>query len=151
MTQPALPTQAPRTTIPTPVNRQRSTILAVIAVLVAVFLLSRLLPHENRYERLATKITQAIANNDMRPVEKNFNAIRRPELQDRARVGNLSNLVTPLGKLKRSKEDTPAGSPEGYHQFVEQFDKGTLLEKYQLDADGKVVKFHLGPSASTQK
>lgn len=146
MTQPSLPTQAPRTTVPPPVNPQRNILITVLIVVLAFFLLSRLFTHENRYEKLATNITNAIANNDMRPVEKNFNAIRRTQLQDRARVGNLANMVVPLGKLKRSKENTPSGAPAGYHQFTEQFEKGTLFEKYQLDSDGKVVNFFIGPN-----
>ncbi len=150
MSQPSLTTQAPHTTLP-PARKPGSIIITVVAVIVAFFLLSRLFPHENRYEKLATNITNAIANNDMRPVEKSFNAVRRTQLQDRARVGNLSNMVVPLGKLKRSKENTPSGSPAGYHQFVEQFEKGTLFEKYQLDPDGKVVNFFIGPGATGAK
>jgi hypothetical protein len=82
----------------------------------------------------------------MRPVEHAFNAIDRPQLEDRARVGKLSDLVVSMGAFKGSKEDTPAGSPPGYHHFTERFDKGTLVEKYELDADNKITRFHIGPS-----
>ena len=125
-------------------------IVIVAIIVIAVFLIvdKLIIHHRNRYESTADAITKAIAHNDMQPVLHAFNAIDRPELQDRARVGHLSDLVVTMGAFKGSKEDTPAGSPEGYHHFIERFDKGTLEEKYQLDADGKITKFHIGPSVT---
>ncbi len=128
-------------------NRQLFIAAFVIAIVIIVIanLLGR---HENRYERMADAITQALAHNDMAPVQNDFNASDRPELQNRARVGALSDLVVSLGAFKGSKENTPQGSDPNYHQFVETFAKGTLVEKYKLDADGKITRFHIGPSAA---
>ena len=71
--------------------------------------------------------------------------LRRPELADRARVGKLSDMVIALGAFKGSTEITPAGSASGFHEFTETFASGTLDEKYELDSDGKIVRFHIGP------
>jgi len=101
--------------------------------------------HANRYESVADDVTKAIVNNDMTPVAQDFNAIRRPELADRARVGKLSDMVIALGAFKGSTEITPAGSASGFHEFTETFASGTLDEKYELDSDGKIVRFHIGP------
>jgi hypothetical protein len=124
----------------------RLVVIALIVLFALVVFYKLVLHHRNRYESTADAITKAIAKNDMTPVLHAFNAIDRPQLEDRARVGRLSDLIVPLGAFKGSKEDTPPGSPEGYHHFKESFDKGELSEKYQLDADGKITKFHIGPT-----
>jgi hypothetical protein len=119
---------------------------AIVAVAIVLFLV--LSHHASHYEAIADDVTKAIANNDMTPVVQDFNAIRRPELADRALVGRLSNMVVALGAFKGSTEITPAGSVAGFHEFRETFANGTLDEKYQLDSDGKIVKFHIGPAAT---
>jgi hypothetical protein len=120
-------------------------VIAVVLALAGAFsLFSR---HENRYERLATDVTEAIENNDMRPVERRFNALRRPELEDRAKVGALSDFVNAGGKLKRIKEDTPKDASVGYHHFIAEFEKGTRSEDLTLDADGKIAAFHVRPAS----
>jgi len=124
-------------------------ILGVVALVLLVFGTQRLIHHENQYEATADAVTKAIAANDMTPVLGDFNAIRRPELQDRARVGNLSNMEVALGAFKGSKEITPANAPQGAHEFTETFANGTLDEKFVLDADGKIVTFHIGPPSTT--
>jgi len=131
-----------------PVRYDVRRIAVVIFIVIAlIFIVDKLIIHRrNHFEATADAITKAIANNDMRPVEHAFNAINRSQLEDRARVGHLSDLVVAMGAFKGSKEDTPAGSPTGYHHFTERFAKGTLVEKYQLDADGKIERFHIGPS-----
>jgi len=124
--------------------------LAIAAVVVLAILLAFALSHRaNRYERMAEAVTKAIAANNMVPAEKYFNAINYRELHDRARVGALSNLVAEHGALKRIKEDTPAGSSPDLHTFTATFDRGALAEKFQLDAEGKIVKFHIGEPATT--
>lgn len=124
---------------------RRIVIGAVIALVVLVLAYKLLFHHRNRYESTADAITKAIARNDMRPVMHAFNAILKPELENRARVGHLSDLVVSKGTFKGSKEDTPASSPQGYHHFIVRFDKGTLFEQFLLDSDGKITKFHIGP------
>jgi hypothetical protein len=133
------------TPVPPPKRPNRQPLYVGAVVLLALLLGLRLLHHDNPYERAADDITRAIANNDMTPVIHDFNAINRPELTDRGRVGRLSDMVVALGAFKGSKEITPANSPAGFHEFTEDFANGTLDEKYQLDADDKIVKFHIGP------
>ncbi len=119
----------------------RWTIVVVIAAVALAWFLFR--PHGNPYEKLATEVTQAIENNDMRPVEKDFNAIPRAQLEDHAKVGRLADDLNALGKLKDIKEDTPAGSAPTYHHFQAHFEKGTWLEDMTMDNDGKIASFHV--------
>ena len=127
----------------------RAPIVAAI-VLLLLLLAWRAFHHENRYEHLATDVTKALLNNDMRPVEGKFNALRRPELENRAKVGSLSNFVNAEGGFKGVKEDTPAGSADGYHHFVAHFDKGDLSEDLTVDSEGKIAKFDVHPVQSAQ-
>ncbi len=120
-------------------------IAALIAVIIAVFLLRH---HENRYEKLASDVTRAIAANDMRPVAKEFNALRRPQLEDRAKVGGLSDFVNAEGAFKNVKEDTQGTQKPGYHHFVASFEKGKLAEDLTVDGDGKIADFHVHPLSS---
>ncbi|MFY9779839.1 MAG: hypothetical protein WAJ85_04930 [Candidatus Baltobacteraceae bacterium] len=123
--------------------------LYVVVVLVVTAILFRLVvPHHNRYERLADDVTKAIVANDMRPVEGDFNALRRPQLEDRAKVGQLSNDLNALGAFKGVKETTPSGASEGYHTFSAAFEKATWNEDMTLDADGKIAAFHVHPSTA---
>jgi hypothetical protein len=119
--------------------------LVLLVVVVAAWLLLR--PHESPSTRLATEVTQAIVKNDMHPVEKDFNALARPELENRGRVGRLSDQLVALGALKSIKEDTPKDAPAGVHHFTAQFDKATWVEDMKLDADGKISSFQVHPPA----
>jgi hypothetical protein len=135
---------------PPAVRRRPATVwIVLLVVVVAAWLLLR--PHENKAERLATDVTQAIEKNDMRPVESEFNALRRPELENRAKVGRLADQVIALGALKSVKEDTPKGSPADYHHFRAQFDNATWVEDMTLDADGKIAAFHIHPGDDVNK
>ena len=146
------PNPAPPPATPPAVVARRPSRLLVIgpaAVLALVLLIGySLFPHRNPYEAKADAIVRAIGNNDMTPVIGDFNAVDRPQLEDRVRVARLSNLVVAHGDLKGTKEITPAGSPAGYHEFTETFSNGTLIEQYELDSDGKITKFHIGTTAS---
>ena len=127
--------------------RQRQ--LFVIVVLVVTAVAFRLIvPHHSHYERLAASVTKAIIANDMRPVESDFNALRRPQLEDRAKVGQLSDELNALGAFKGVKETTPADARAGYHTFSASFDKATWSEDMTLDADGKIAAFHVHPTAA---
>lgn len=86
-----------------PRSNRRLLVVASVVVVVAVVIANLLGRHENRYERMADAITQALAHNDMAPVQKDFNAIDRPELQNRARVGALSDLVGAMGASKAAR------------------------------------------------
>lgn len=104
---------------------------------------------ENHAEKLADQVTRAIVANDMRPVAPEFNAIVRPKLMERERVGRLSDQLAPLGNFKRTKENTPAGAPAGTHQFVAEFERGTRIEDMTLDSDGKIAAFHIHPASES--
>jgi hypothetical protein len=106
---------------------------------------------ETPAEKLADRVTRAIVANDMQPVASEFNAIVRPSLMERERVGRLSDQLVPLGKFKRTKENTPAGAPAGVHRFVAEFERGTRIEDLTLDADGKISAFHIRPSSESSK
>ena len=100
---------------------------------------------ENHYEQLADRVTKAIVANDMRPVEGDFNALRRPQLENRAKVGELSDALNGLGAFKRTREDTSKDARPGYHHFSAEFGKATWVEDMALDADGKIASFHVHP------
>jgi hypothetical protein len=103
---------------------------------------------ENHYEKMADQVTKAIIANDMRPVEPDFNAIVRPKLLNRSRVGQLSDELNALGALKRIKENTPSGVQAGEHTFAVEFQKATWSEDMLIDADGKIAAFHVHPKSS---
>jgi len=127
----------------------RTRIIAVVVLLAVVLVGYKLFHHHrNSYEATADAVTVALENNNMTPVLHKFNAIRLPELEDRERVGHISNFLVPLGAFKGSKEITPADADAGLHEFTETFANGTAFEKFELDADGKIVKFHIGPQPS---
>ncbi len=141
------PGRRPQSRAPRALGRQ----LFVFAIVVVTALVFRLVvPHTNRYERLADNVTKAILANNMKPVEGEFNALRRPQLEDRAKVGQLSDDLTALGAFKGVKETTPSGASEGYHTFAARFDKATWSEDMTLDADGKIAAFHVHPSTPAQ-
>lgn len=95
----------------------------------------------NQYEKQADTVTKAIIANNMQPVEKDFNAIVRPKLENRARVGALSDQLNALGSFKGTKEDTPSGAPARAHKFVATFDKGSRTVCMIYDEDNKIQVF----------
>ena len=126
--------------------------IAAVGGLLLLGLLAFKLTHTfggNKYEATADAVTMAIVNNNMKPVEPAFNAINYPELENRAQVGRLSDILARLGAFKGSKEITPSGSAAGLHEFTENFANGTKFEKFELDADGKILHFHIGDPPET--
>jgi hypothetical protein len=97
---------------------------------------------ENDNEKLADRVTQAIVNNDIRPVEKDFNALTRPKLT-RGAVGRLSDQLNTLGKFDRTHETTPKDVSNGRHTFDAVFEKATWHEEMTLDEDGKIAAFFI--------
>jgi hypothetical protein len=98
---------------------------------------------ENSNEKLARRVTEAVMENDMRPVASEFNAIVRPKLENRETVGRLSDNLRPLGRLKRVKETTRNGERTGRHTFDVEFDNGIQNEDMTLDSEGKIAGFHI--------
>jgi hypothetical protein len=97
----------------------------------------------NNSERLADRVTTAIIANDMRPVEKEFNAIVRPKLENRQMVGRLSDQLNTLGRFKGVRETTSRGAPGGAHTFEADFEKAKWVEDMTIDQDGKIATFHV--------
>jgi hypothetical protein len=143
---PSGPVTTPSGTAPKP--SRRAFLPLILGVIIAFSAINMLLHRENRYEKLATDVTKALAANNMQPVEKEFNALRRPELEERGKVGQLSDFVNEDGALKRIKEDTPSGAKAGYHHFIAEFDKGSRSEDLTVDSDGKIADFHVRPLES---
>ncbi len=119
----------------------------VVIAIVLLFGANKILNHENRFEKLATDVTKALAANDMRSVEKEFNAITRAKVADRGKVGTLSDFVNADGALASIKEDTPSGSNPNFHHFVATFKNGKRAEDLTVDGDGKIADFHVRPAA----
>ncbi len=117
-------------------------IAVVVIALMIVFALGRMLfgHHENTYEKRAGAITTAIQNNDMSPVEKDFNAETRTRFS-RLAVAHASDILTPLGKVKTVKETTPSDAPARTHFFDVAGERGSVRERMVLDPDGKVFSF----------
>ena len=99
----------------------------------------------NHYERQADAVTKAIIANDMRPVESDFNALVRPKLESRARVGILSDQLLTLGTFKGVKEDTPSDAPPRAHKFAANFEHATWIECMTYDSEGKIASFDVLP------
>src|ERR1700686_5344196 len=112
-------------------------------IVIVLVLWAILMPRANPNERLATRVTAAIVNNDMHPVEAAFVPANKAKLEDRMLVGRLSQDLNDLGKFKRVREDTPQNSAAGYHHFQAEFSKGTWEEDMTTGSDGKIVSFHV--------
>ncbi len=95
---------------------------------------------ENRYEKIADGMTHALQANDLAGVQKYQNAETATQV-NRARVGRGADQLAPLGKLKKVKENTPAGDGDRVHEFDLTFASGTVHEKIKFDPQDKVVRF----------
>jgi hypothetical protein len=100
---------------------------------------------QNRNEREAEKITNAVLANDLRPVQ---NDIGKGIAITRVQVAEWSDELNAQGKLLSVKE-TPEGCPAGWHCFVVKFQKHTYNERMRYDENGKVVNwnFHMVPQS----
>jgi len=123
-----------------PQSQRRIITIAIVVVLI-VLAFRALFFHENKYEKLASEITVALQNNDLATVEKYQNA-ETATMVNHGVVGRASDVLAPLGKIKRVKEITPAGAPARGHEFTVTFEKGVVDEKMRLDPDDKVVSFN---------
>jgi hypothetical protein len=101
----------------------------------------------NQYEKQADTVTKAVIANDMRPVEKDFNAVVWPKLEDRGKVGQLSQELNNLGTFKGVKEEQLTNAaPARAHKFVATFDKGQRTVCMLYDPVGKIQVFDVHSS-----
>jgi hypothetical protein len=123
--------------------------VGLTVLLFTVAALPSMLRHElprnslNANEELARRVTAAIVNNNMRPVEEDFGVTLRPELENATKVGRLSQDLNELGAFRSITEDTPTGAAPPYHHFQVRFERGTWLEDITYDAKGKIFSFHV--------
>ena len=93
---------------------------------------------QNRNEREAEKITNAVIANDLRPVQ---NDIAKGINITRVQIAEWSDELNAQGKLLSVKETTANCTP-GWHCFVVKFQKHTYVERMRLDENGKVAKWN---------
>jgi hypothetical protein len=117
-------------------------VLAVLAIAVAASVLTAC-SFENKYEKEADRITQAMIANDLRPVQDDL----APGVQiTRVQVAQASDELNAQGKLLSVKETT-VNCPAGIHCFDVKFEKRAYVERLRLDDNGKVVgwTYHIAP------
>ena len=147
---PPPPVARPVSTMPPPVparSRQRQILWAILGVLAVALVLRMCAGGENKYEKIAHQLTQAIQNGDVASVQKLENSGTAADMS-RARLGAATDKFSALGKIKSVKEDTPPSDPPRVHEFDVTFDKGAVHEKIEFDPDGKVFHFRWDPIAA---
>ena len=139
------PVSGPRAvTTPNPAARRNQIIALAVFVIVLVWLVRACAGGENRYERIAHQLTQAVQNNDYAAAAKLENVGTAADTP-RERFGKASDTFTRLGRIRRVKENTPATDGPRVHEFDVTFDKGTVHEKIELDPQDKVFHFQYDP------
>ena len=126
----------PRTTGVAPQRRPFPTqlVILVVAVILVLLLLRACIGGENKYEKTAHQLTQAVQNNDFAAVSKLENS-QTAATMGRGRLGRAADTLGPLGKIKKVHENTPAGDGPRVHEFDVSFDNGTVHEKIVFDPD----------------
>jgi hypothetical protein len=141
---PPPPVARPVSTIPPPPAparaRQRQILWAVFAVLVVALVLRACSGGENKYEKIAHQLTEAIQNGDVAAVQKLENSGTAADMS-RARLGAATDRFIALGKIERVKENTPSGDPPRVHEFDVTFAKGSVHEKIEVDPQDKIFHF----------
>ena len=128
----------------TPASIARRPLSRPVVVLVMVLLIGIALRlvfghHENKYERLAGDVTQALQKNDVAAVKRYQNAETATHVTA-SRVGRGADTLAPLGTMKGVKE-TSVDADTRVHQFDVRFDKGSVHETVKFDPDDKIVSF----------
>jgi hypothetical protein len=112
--------------------------LAVIAAVSALAACS----FQNKYEKEAQSITQAVVANNMQPVQNDI----APRVKiTRVQVAAMSDELGEAGKLLSLKETT-TNCPPGAHCFDVKFEKRAYVEHMTLDENGKVVDWNYVPA-----
>jgi hypothetical protein len=96
---------------------------------------------QNRNEREAQRITNAVIANNFKPIQ---NDVAKGISITRVQLAEWSDELNSQGKLLSLKETT-AGCDPGWHCFVVRFQKHTYVERMRFDENGKVVNwdFHM--------
>jgi hypothetical protein len=112
--------------------------LAVLAAVAALAACS----FQNPYESEAQKFTEAVAKNDLTPVQGDIaDGIKITRVQ----VAEWSDELAPQGKLVSVKETTTACPPES-HCFDVKFEKKNYVEVMRLDDKGKIKSWRYFPA-----
>jgi hypothetical protein len=121
-----------------------SRLLLLAAVLAALASCS----FQNRNEREAERITRAVIDNNLKPVQGD---IAKGVAITRVKVAEWSDELGAQGKLLSIKETTANCSP-GWHCFSVRFQKHDYMERLRFDENGKVVnwEFHMAPTVTAQ-
>jgi hypothetical protein len=116
-----------------------------LILLVGVAVVATACSGENKYEREADRVTRAVMNNDLRPVQGD---IAKGITVTRVKVAQWSDELNSQGKLLSVKETTTC-SP-GWHCFDVKFQNRVYLERMRFDDQGKVVdwEFHMAPQSA---
>jgi hypothetical protein len=99
---------------------------------------------QNKYEKQAQQITEALIANDMTPVKDEI----PPGAITRVQVAEYSDELNSYGKLQSVKETT-AGCPASYHCFDVRFEKRLVNERMLIDDTGKVARFNFHAADAT--
>jgi len=135
------PPAGPRAvTTPNPTARRNQIIILAVFVVVLVLLVRACAGGENRYEKIAHQLTEAVQKNDIDAVKKLENS-ETAAATNHTRVGHAADLFGPLGKIRRVKENTPANDGQRVHEFDVTFEQGAAHEKILFDPDGKVFRW----------
>ena len=114
----------------------------IIAVLILVIAISVMTRHESKQERLVSRIIVAVQHNDVTPVASDFDAQAR-ESMTHEKVGQLADLLAPMGKLKSVEETTPKDASPRVHEYIAHFEKGDWQVRMPIDIDGKAEGFYM--------
>ena len=99
---------------------------------------------QNKYEKEAQSITEAVMANNLQPVQGDIAS--RVKIT-RVQVAAMSDELSAQGKLLSLKE-TATNCPPGTHCFDVKFEKKAYVEHMTLDENGKVVSWNYVPLPS---
>src|SRR5579883_619630 len=119
--------------------RPRGLVFLLGIVLVVAIAFSLRLHGANGDEKLVERVVIAVQRNDVDPVRNDFDAAAQASMTHE-RVGRLSDLLAPMGKLKSIDETTPKQSASR-HVYVVHFEHGDWEATMPLDNHGKATGF----------
>jgi len=107
-------------------------------VLVLVIAVSWGMHRGSSDENLVARVVEAVQHNDVTPVQEYFDATAQASMTHE-RVGRLSDLLAPMGKLK--SVDQIDSKDRSAKQYVVHFERGDWQATMPLDAQGKATGF----------